>query len=73
MVAKRTRRAALALAILAAPLALASATPAGADTYTPRLSTGGCILGLPVTVDGTPRCRIITGVTTVRFPQYSVD
>jgi hypothetical protein len=70
---RRLRRAALAAALLAAPLGLAAATPASADTYLPRLSTGGCISGFPVTIDGTPKCRVLTGVVTFRVPQYSVD
>lgn len=61
MVTKAVRRTALALAIVAAPIGLAAASPAGADTYSPRLSTGGCITGIADTYNGQPVCRVITG------------
>ena len=59
MAAKKTRRAALALAILATPISLSLASPAGADTISPRLSTGGCITGIADVVNGQPVCRVI--------------
>jgi hypothetical protein len=70
---RRVRRAVLALAILAAPVTMAVATPASADSYHPRLSTGGCITGIAVVVDGTPRCRVIGGEPPFRIVQYSWD
>ncbi len=62
MARKKTRRAVLALAILAAPLGLAATgSPAGADSIHPRLSTGGCITGIADTYNGRPVCRVIDG------------
>ena len=61
MTVKRIRRAALALAILAAPIGVSLASPAAADTYSPRLSTGGCITGIADTYNGQPVCRVIGG------------
>ena len=59
MASKKIRRAALALAILSAPIGIAAASPAGADVYYPRLSTGGCITGIADTRNGEPVCRVI--------------
>ena len=62
MASRKTRRAVLGLAILAAPLGLAAGgSPAGADTILPRLSTGGCITGIADTYNGQPVCRVIDG------------
>jgi hypothetical protein len=61
MASKKTRRAALAVAILAAPVSLSLASPASADTYHPRLSTGGCITGIADTHNSQPVCRVIGG------------
>ena len=61
MVTKAVRRTVLALAIVAAPIGLATASPAGADLYYPRLSTGGCITGIADTYNGEPVCRVIGG------------
>ncbi len=47
--AKRIRRAVLAMAILAAPLTVASASPASADAWIPRVPAGACIYGIPST------------------------
>ena len=58
---ERTRRATLALSILAASVGVAAASPASADTILPRLSTGGCITGIADTYEGKPVCRIIGG------------
>lgn len=59
MATKKVRRAALALAVLSAPIAVAAASPASADILYPRLSTGGCITGIADTVNGEPVCRVI--------------
>jgi hypothetical protein len=69
MALKNVRRAALALAILAAPVGLSLASPASADSYHPRLSTGGCITGIADTRNGEPVCRVISNDTT--FHNYS--
>ena len=72
MAAKRIRRAVFALAIVVAPITVASASPASADAWIPRVPAGGCIYGIPVYVNTTPMCRII-GAHVDRFPVYSVD
>jgi hypothetical protein len=59
MASRKIRRAALALAVLAAPIGVAAASPASADAYYPRLSTGGCITGIADTRNGEPVCRVI--------------
>ena len=64
MVTRKIRRLALAGAMLLAPLGLLYASPAGADIYNPRLSTGGCITGIADMQDGRPVCRIISNDTT---------
>ncbi len=64
MASSHTRRAALALALLTAPI-VSLAAPANADTYHPRLSTGGCITGIADTHNGQPVCRVIGGHTTM--------
>jgi hypothetical protein len=61
MVTRKIRRGALTLALLAAPLGLLHASPASADTYYPRLSTGGCITGIADTYNGEPVCRVVGG------------
>jgi hypothetical protein len=58
MASRKIRGAALALAVLAAPIGVA-ASPASADAYYPRLSTGGCITGIADTRNGEPVCRVI--------------
>jgi hypothetical protein len=70
---RKTRRLALALATLAAPvsLSLASPAPAAADTILPRLSTGGCITGIADTHNGQPVCRIVGGSTWSGTTNYS--
>ena len=60
MSASKTRRAVVALTLLTAPI-LTLASPARADTYYPRLSTGGCIIGIADTYNGEPVCRVIGG------------
>ena len=61
MVTRKIRRLALAFVMLLAPLGLLYASPASADTYYPRLSTGGCITGIADTYQGEPVCRVIGG------------
>ena len=69
MVTRRIRRAALAFVLLLAPLGLLHVSPAGADSYHPRLSTGGCITGIADAYQGQPVCRVISNDTG--FQNYS--
>ena len=61
MVTRKIRRLAVAFALLLAPLGVLYASPASADTYYPRLSTGGCITGIADTYNGQPVCRVVGG------------